>query len=220
MLVSTFVPAVILKYSGQVFSGVAGDDDWVKTLAIANRYIDAWVAEPGVDWDSLYTITTIGTVSTTDTYDLDEDIFRVSNDAGDPVVIRHSDGTTTTKFNLVSSNQLGRYTSGNYVSRYGSQLKFNRTFTATSPEYGGTIEVPGYVKPDYLVNATDEVPVDDPNWLVLVSAAEWARTDPTQAQNYPLLVGEANNAMAYMKQANRPGVQDIVRHSVARGREW
>jgi len=217
--VSQFVPAVYLKATGQIFDGETGDEDWRRILAIANRYIDAWVAEPGVEWESTYTLTDIGTISTTDLYDLDESIFRVSNDAGDPVVIRNTDGSQA-KFYLVASNQLGRYTSGNYVSRFGNQLKFNRTFTSDDIEYGGTIQVPGYVKPDYLVNANDEVPVDDPNWLVLISAAEWARTDLTQAQNYPLLIAEANNAMTAMKQANRPAVQDIVKWPVAAGNRW
>lgn len=219
MQVSQFVPATYLKATGQVFDGESGDEDWQKILAIANRYIDAWVAEPGVEWESTYVYTDIGTISTTDLYDLDESIFRVSNDAGDPIVIRNTDGSQT-KFYLVASNQLGRYTSGNFVSRYGNQLKFNRTFTSTDLEYGGTIQVPGYVKPDYLVNPNDEVPVDDPNWLVLISAAEWTRTDLTQAQNYPLLIAEANNSMTAMKQANRPAVQDIVKWPVARGNAW
>lgn len=220
MLVSTLIPAIYLKATGEVYSGTEGDDDWVKALAITNRYIDAWMAEPGVDWDSTYAITDCGTVTATDTFALDATIYRVSNDAGDPVVIRHTDGVTLTKYPLVSGNQLGRYTSGNYVSRYGSNLKFNAAFTATSPQFGGTIEVPGYVKPAYLTTGSDTVPVDDPNWLILASAAEWTRTDLTQAQNYPILVGEANNAMAAMKLANRPAVQDIFRHSVARGTEW
>lgn len=219
MQVSQFVPAVYLKATGQIFDGEAGDEDWQKILAIGNRYIDAWVAEPGVEWESTYTLTDIGTISTTDLYDLDESIFRVSNDAGDPIVIRNTDGSES-KFYLVASSQLGRYTSGNYVSRFGNQLKFNRVFSSSDVEFGGTIQVPGYVKPDYLVNENDEIPVDDPNWLVLISAAEWTRTDNTLLQSYPLLIAEANNAMTAMKQANRPAMQDIVKWPVAVGNRW
>lgn len=220
MIVSEFVPAVWLKSSGEVFDGVSGDEDWNKVLAIANRYIDTWMAEPGVDWESTYALTNIGSVSSTDTYDLDDSIYRVSNDAGDPVRINHSDGQGYTDYNLVAANQMKRYRGGNYCSRIGKSIKFARPFTATDPQYGGTVEIPGYVKPDYLVKDNDEIAIDDFNWLILTTAAELTRPDLTQAQNYSLLIAEANNAMAGMKAANAPSVIDIMKHPVARATEW
>jgi hypothetical protein len=219
MLVSTFVPACILKATGEVFSGTSGDSDWTRVLAVANRYIDSWMSEPGVDWDSTYQTTDIGTVSATDSYDLDDDIYRVSNDAGDPIRINHTDGTHT-DYDLVPASHLRRYTTQKVCSRVGRTIKFPRAFVSTDPQFGGTIEVPGYVKPDYLVNDNDEILVDDPNWLILMTAAELSRTDLTQAQNYPLLVTEANNAMRSMKRANTPQVHEIQKSPVGGGSDW
>lgn len=218
MTVETLIPAAWLKATGEVFDGETGGEDWNKALAIANRYIDAWMGEPGADWDSTYHTVDCGPVAATDTFVLDASIYRVSNDAGDPVRIVHTDGNHT-DYVLVSAGQLNRY-NDRACARIGRQLKFAKAFTETDPQFGGTLQVPGYVKPDYLVNPDDTIPIDDPNWLVLVTAAELARTDLTQAQNYPLIIGEANNAMTAMKQANRPQLQAITKYPVAQGTRW
>lgn len=220
MTVETFVPACILKATGEVFSGTSGDSDWERVLDVANRYIDSWMAEPGVDWDSTYQTVDIGTVTATDSFDLTSSIYRVSNDAGDPIRINHTDGENYTDYRLVAASQLRQFTNEYVCSRVGSQIKFPKAFTSTDVQFGGTIEVPAYVKPSYLSDDADEIPVDDPNWLVLITAAELSRTDLTQAQNYPLLIGEANNAMSAMKRANSPQVRFIPKYSAALGNTW
>lgn len=218
MLVSDFVPETFLKATGEVFDGVSGDEDWLKILSIANRKIDSWMGEPGTDWDSTYQTVDIGTVTATDTFELDETIYRLSNDSGDSVRIVHTDAQYT-DYRLVGASQLKRYTNG-VVARVGQSLKFPKAFASTDVQFGGTIEVPAFVRPDYLVNDSDEITIDDPNWLLLITAAEWTRNDLTLAQNYPVLLQEANNAMMAMKQANRPAEQQIVKSSFIRGNEW
>ena len=66
----------------------------------------------------------------------------------------------------------------------------------------GTLFVPGYYTPSPLTLATDIVPVDDPNWLVYIVAAELARNDPAKEDSFPTLTGMANELYTRMSNAN------------------
>jgi hypothetical protein len=215
-----FVPAAFLKATGQVFTGTSGDEDWVKMLAIGNFCIDLFRDEPGVDWDSTYDPgVDIGTVTATDTFDLDDSIYKLSKQPDDSVQITHTDSQIS-NYSIVKANQLKRFPDGKYCAKVGATLKFNKAFTSADPEFGGTITVPCHVAPEHLVSDSDDVPVDNPNWLVLMSAAEWVQSDITLAQNYPGILTQANEAMTAMKAANAPQFETIDRSPVARGTEW
>ena len=67
---------------------------------------------------------------------------------------------------------------------------------------GGTLTVPGYYEPESLVLSTDIVPVDDPNWLVFITAADLASNDPANEDKAPSLRGEANEFYMGMSNAN------------------
>jgi hypothetical protein len=183
--------------------------------------IDAWAAEPGVDWDELYDpAINLGIISATDTFDLDDSINKLSLQGGDWVQITHTDGVTVTNYETIPANLLKKKVYGNYCAKIGRSLKFNKAFTSSDPEYGGTLTVPGYVYPTHLAKSNDKVPVPDPQWLVTISAAQYVQTDVTLAQNYPGLVNEANALMSAMKQANGSQEASIELETVARSTEW
>jgi len=180
--------------------------------------IDAWAKED--TWNSLYDPgVDCGTISATDTFDLDDTIRVVSTEPGDYVQIVRTDGNTTS-YQTVPADELKRYTSGNYCARVGSTLVFNNAFKTTDAEYGGTLKVPAYVYADHLVNATDEVPVDDPNWLVAMTAADWTQTDLTLAQNRNDFLAEANDLMVSMKRHNSAQVNSINTPPIVNVRSW
>ena len=103
-----------------------------------------------------------------------------------------------TDYILVAPRKLKKYADG-VCARIGSTLRFARPFTADSPQLGGTLQLPVYLKAIHLVDATDEVPVDDPNWLVTRTAAEYVRNDVTRQQQFEALMSEANNLLALMR---------------------
>jgi hypothetical protein len=210
----------LLTATGENSNAVSGDDDWTKVLSLANLNIDAWAAEPSIDWVSLYSIVPIGTVTATDTFDLDSSIRKISNQEGDVIRITHTDGNHT-DYSLIPPNRLKDYSTGNYVAKIGATLVFNNAFESTDPQFGGTINVPAYLFPDHLVADSDDVPVDDPNWLVMSVAAEWARTDLTLAQNYPLILAKANELMVNMKQANGGQLNTVPKKTIPNsGQNW
>lgn len=66
----------------------------------------------------------------------------------------------------------------------------------------GALTVPGYYIPTEITAATDIVPVDDPVWLVYITASELARNDPSKDDQYPTLAGMANELYLRMSNAN------------------
>lgn len=210
MTLSELVEATYLKANGEVSTLTSTDAEYTKILQLANFYIGVWEREPGTDWNSLYSPEeSLGTVTATSTYDIPDDYLFVSDNPGDYVRIDHSDGTNYTNFTVVPANELKRYYMGNKATplnfvcaQIGQTLVFDRTFATTDPQYGGTIKTPIYFKAARLVNATDIVPVDDPNWLVLMVAADINRNDVTKQNQYPNLIAEASEAMKRMKENN------------------
>ena len=204
MIVSDFVAKVILKATGKVSTSTSGDAKWLKVLGIANTKIDDWANEPEVDWGSLYSrALSIGTVTATDTFPYNTATIRsISQTFGDPIRILHTDGKNYTDYDLVPYDTLKEFPSGTYCAVIGGNLVFNNAFQTTDPQFGGTINVPAMLYPSHLVNDTDVIPVDIPNWLVMATAAEYVRTDVTRQNQYANLAQEANQIMERMKDNN------------------
>jgi hypothetical protein len=223
---SQLIAAAYLRATGEVSTLAVGDDDYTKLTQIANFYTDTWATEPGVDWRSLYsTISVSGTVTATDTFALPSTIRKISQQDGDFVRIIHTVTTQYTDYQLVAPERLKDYTSGNYCAQEGSNLVFNAAFTTSSPEYGGTIKVPCYTFPTKFPDSplgTETVVVDNPNWLVVICAAEYSRTDITRQNLYPGLISEANDLMLAMKSANDSQLTEAHKSqvSVPNGSTW
>lgn len=222
MTTSELVSAVYLKAAGKIPAFTTGSPKWLKIVAIANNLIDAWQNEPGVDWVSLYDPEySIGTVSATDTFDLDDDVRKLSDGRDDPVRIVHSDGVRYTDYEVVPANQLRTlYQSGRYCAQVGKTIVFNKAFTSSNAEYGGTIYVPKFGFAEHIVEDDDDVPVDDPQWLVIMCAAEYVRNDIVKQNQYPNLIGEANNLMQSMKDTNDAQINTIARPWSPPGATW
>lgn len=216
------VASTYLTTNGKLPTFVSGSAKWSKILAIANNKIDVWASEEDANWNSLYDPAfSIGTVTATNTFDLDDSIHTVSDTPDDTIDIANLDGTTS-KYQTVSANKLKTYPDsvGKYCSQVGRTLRFNKTFSATDKEFGGTINVPSYLYPDHLVNNSDTVPVDDPQWLVLATAAEYVRNDLLKQNQYPNLINEANDRMEAMKLVNDEQVESVSRPWNAAGSTW
>lgn len=203
--------AIYLKWTGKTMTFGFTDTKGVKILGLMNFYQQRFANETGIDWISLYNANlSIGTVTNTDTFTLDlSTIRKLSQQEGDNVRIIWAGDTGTinnpfsfTDYELVPGDRLKDFETGYYCTRRGSSLVFNKQFLTTDPQFGGTIYVPCYTYPDTIVNPTDDIEVDDPNWLVLICAAEAARTDITRVAQYPNILGEANDCMARMKDDN------------------
>lgn len=223
MTLSELVSATILKATGKVYTGSEGDTKWNKVLGIANDLIRTWESEPGVDWTSLYQKDyEVGTVSATDTYPLDvDDVRKLSDERGDSVRIHHTDGVQYTDYAIVPADKLKQYDTTSLVcAQIGANLVFPKAFVSTDVQYGGTIKAPIYAYAETLVNSTDDVPVDNPNWLVYRCAGEYVRNDIVRQNQYPNLISEANQMMEKMRENNEAQVNYVAMPFQAGGADW
>jgi hypothetical protein len=204
MTVNEFVQRTYLLAAGKATMPAVGSTKYNKILSLGNMFTGVWANEPGIDWLSLRQTFPIGTVTATDTFSLDSTMGKVSLVEGDYVKIARTDSKTS-EYTIVPISKLYTTDTGNaqgLCARSGSSLVFRYAFTSTDGDFGGTINVPGYVQPETLVSGSDEIQVDDPDWLCFMSAAEYVRNDVTKQNQYPNLVAQANNSMTAMKERN------------------
>lgn len=223
MTITELVADAYLKATGKTTVLTTGTK-YDRIVALADFYQRRWAREPGIDWNSLYDPAfSLGTVTATDTFDIDTSSIRnLSSREGDVVRIVWSNGVGYTDYDLVSSDTLKDYSMGvtkqspfgSYATRIGNQLVFNHTFTTSDSQYGGEIFVPAYVFPEPITSDNpndDEIQVDDPDWLVTRVAAEYVRNDITRRQRYPELLAEANEIMQRMKDDNDAQISEVYR---------
>lgn len=222
MTLQELINAVMLKATGKATVLVPTNAKWEKIRGIANYYQQAWLNEPGQHWNSRYErARAVGTVSSTEEYELDDDIASISTAEGDSIYIDDKDGRRV-NFQLVGYDDLKNYPIGNYCAKLNRTLVFNNKFAEDDPCFGCTIYAPVYTTIEDLESADDDVSVDDPYWLVTICAAEYIRNDIVKQNQYGNLMAEANNLMTGMIQRNRAGQVRRVRGSFRNvgGRTW
>lgn len=223
LLVNTteLLQKALLKATGKWKTLTPADSKWDALLNIANIQIDTWAGEPYANWQSLYEPDyQVGTLSLNGTYELDEEVLGLSTGFNDYVRIKSaSNPTQYYEFKTVPPEAF-KGESDRAVARIGNAIRFRKSFTESSPELGGTILAPVFLRPEHLQKPNDEVPVDDPNWLVTMTAAMFALSKRNTESKYPLLIQEANALMAGMKANNEVQSIEVAREPVGVATEW
>lgn len=223
MTITQAVAGVYLRATGKTVVLTSGTK-YDRIVSLLDFFQRRWAREVGVDWNSLYDPAfSIGTVTATDAYDLDASTIRkLSDRERDFVRIMWTDGVGYTNYTIVDANRLKDYYFGQnkenplgfYCAQVGNQLVFNHKFTTSDAQFGGNIRVPIYGFADAITSQnpnTDEVQVNDPDWLIVICAAEFVRNDITRRQRYPELLTEANEIMERMKSDNDSQVSTVDR---------
>ncbi len=221
MTIADAITATYLKATGKT-TLASTSSKYSQIVALLDFYQRRWAREPDIGWNSLYDPQfSLGNVTATDTFDLDtSSIRRISNREGDFVTINWSDGIGFTEYGIVNHDELKQFYTGqnkenpigNVCTQIGSTLVFNHKFTSEDPQFGGTILVPIYGFPDAIDASnvdTDEVQVDDPDWLVTRSAAEFVRNDIVRRPRYPELLQESNEMMTRMIDDNDNQIDNV-----------
>lgn len=173
-------------------------------LSVINQKKDEWAKDPNESWRSLFEVRSIGTINTSSTYDLDEDFIRPS----DSVYVMV--GTDKHEFNLVTPELRDETPLAVYISGVNPQkVVFNDPISDTI--VGGSLYVPGYFLPADLTSYTQDVPVDDPNWLAMASAAEIAFNDVSYEDKSADINAKANALYTQMKSSNKRGTPTNLR---------
>jgi hypothetical protein len=218
LTIPEFVQLVNFRATSKPTPPSSGSKKYTQIITAGQFFLRSFNEEPYTDWPSLYDFRSSGTVTATDTFALDSSIKKVSQQAGDFVRIVHTDDNVS-EYDLVSVDRLYENRYNNCVAVAGRNLIFPRAFTADDAQFGGTIVVPSY---GYSVWPTDDVTdivVDDPDWLVLICAAEFVRNDLTRKSEYPNLLGEARERMTKMKENAGARIDEIYRPNFLDGGE-
>ena len=184
---------------------VVGTPDYQMWLDTINRKIAEWARDSKNTWSSLFEVREVGTVAFgTQTYELEDDFLLPANGV---TVTPLSNPTGYIKYNLVKPEERDGFYNSVYISgREPKLLTFTDTLQANGDYIGGTINLAAYFMPDELTDASDDIPVDDPYWLVYSVASELAFNDLSYSDKSPDLVGKANYVYQQMSAANRKGV--------------
>jgi hypothetical protein len=166
------------------------------------KFYKDWQTEPGVDWNSLYQTLDAGAITATDTFDIDEDIIKLSQRKGDYVRIVTT--SNTYYYKTINASRLNSNRYDHAVARVGNSLVFSKAFISTDPHIGGTLLVPCYVRLDDLTSTSDDILIDNPAWLPVVVAAQYVLSDAQLQYQYPDLLSQAQDLMNGMKLANDP----------------
>lgn len=206
-----------VAYKGNTNWPSPGAAKYLKAVIAANELYRKWALDSKVHWDSLWVLRTTGPVaSTQQAYDLDSDIFYLS----DWVYINRTDGNID-RFQVVHPE--ARNSSFNAIGAIGSDwgdpmvyltgtfahgdsnltMNFQTPFTQLTGDVGGTIEFGAYALPDPFQNPTDIILMNNPDWLVKRLAAELARNDPSKEDQVDNLMLEAQNLYDRMVKDNQ-----------------
>lgn len=179
-----------------------GDEDYTYWLSVINSKKDDFAQDIKQHWASLFDIQpAVGVIAdSTQSYALPANFLAPS----DEIYVTDTNGQRH-YFTVVKPQERSRngssevFISGNNPKK----LNFSADITVDSPLVGGSIQVPGYYRPDDMTTGTDTLPFDDPNWGVMASAAEIAFNDVVYETKAADLTAKANELYKNMAMANR-----------------
>lgn len=198
-----FIQQAYLWAVGKATPPTEGTNKHSVLLGTGNGFIEAWQNEQNTDWKSLYQRTVLTPlVTATDTFAIDPLVVRkISTNKEDTVIVTATSGKTA-EYAIVTPEQLNTYE--HVCARVGNNLVFSEAFESGSEFIGGTITMPNFGFATKLTTDVSVVPVDQPMWLVYMTAAEFVRNNDYIKQNqYPNLISMANEVMKSMKLNNK-----------------
>lgn len=188
---------IYTAYKGRVATKTPawGSDKANIAIAIANRKQREWANDTQQKWNSLFDIVDIGAISLgTFTYNAPLNYTHPS----DKALIKASDNLYEVKFTTPQKREQGKiYIHGNNPKK----MTFGGTYIESGYD-NAILQLPAYFMPDNIVESDDNIIVDDPNWLICVTAAELCRNDPSKDDQFANLLGMANDLYAKMIKEN------------------
>lgn len=189
----------------------AGTDDWDYWVRTANRIKRNLYKDTTKQWVSTYEVLELGaiTASADLSFDLDDTFIA-------PAEGCYAIGSNGSRhdFSLIHAQEVRSNVQTVFIAGQNPQtLYFSAAIAATEGYVGATLYLPAYVMPDDFKNANDTVDVDDPDWLVVATAAKLAFNDVTYEPKAGDLQNEANALYKQMVNNTRRGTAGNPRKS-------
>lgn len=204
MTVSAFLTAVNNALRGiddvTPAIGTEESDYWIQTL---NRKIDELYRNSKVLWDATWEVKSLGAISAsaTPSFNTDSGLIAPSDQ-----VYAVDTNSKKVYYDLIRPRQLpkeGRYF---YLAGNNPQVLYcTNEIEAGEDIVTGTLYLPGYYMPTEVSNSdgTDVLPLPDPYWGVIATAAEVASNDIIYEDKEANLNAKANSLYMQMVRNNR-----------------
>lgn len=186
----------------QVGDKITVDGETVRTIATitSNTVLTVTVAFDNTDSGLTFTRQIIITTGVT-AYNLHRDFIGPS----DTFYVIDTDDNRH-YFDIIKPEERKQNTQQVFISDVNPKiLNFADAIESTDNIVGGVLTLPAYYQPSDFSAGTDIIDVDDPDWLVIATAAKVASADLTYEDRAPDLSAEANALNAQMFAKNRRG---------------
>ena len=189
-----------------------GTDEWNYWIRTANRLRRNLYKDTSKQWSSTFDILDLGTIaaSAAPAFELDDTFL---SPATSPYVLKASGYRETIPMQepqSAATDTLEAYIAG----QDPAVLYLSLQILESNSLIGGTLYLPAYVMPDEITEGDQTVIVDDPDWLIVATAAELAFGDLTYEDKAETLATEAAGLKRQMTANNRKPVFGQARRTV------
>jgi hypothetical protein len=207
---------------GKSSAPALGSNKYNLLIELVDNEQKDWADEQGVQWNSLYQPITLAALiqANVATYALDMTVGDPSLYFDDKLILTPAGGGTQEYAKFIRPDQLTQYSTDLAAAIEKRNLVFSQAFSPSDALIGGTIQIPNYGYVNDLANATDIVQVDNPMYLVYMTAAAFIMNDIIKAGNYNLMLAKAAELMAKMKELNDAHYDQAVNDPVVQGMSW
>nr|DAK51902.1 MAG TPA: hypothetical protein [Caudoviricetes sp.] len=177
-----------LEATGKYVELETTNPKYLKMVQIANLMMNQWENEPAVEWRSRKKIIKIGSIdSEKDLYKLPERVLKIDRTSGRNITLKKDD-------KIVGEIEISD------IKVMGNILDLSGVITDQMSD--ADIYVPIIEKLPKVKNPDDPILIDNPYWLVFMTAAEFVRNSQTKNAQYGNIVAYAQNLMESMKAVN------------------
>nr|DAR62631.1 MAG TPA: hypothetical protein [Caudoviricetes sp.] len=177
-----------LEATGKYVELETTNPKYLKMVQIANLMMNQWENEPAVEWRSRKKIIKIGTIdSEKDIYKLPERVLKIDRTSGRSITFKKDD-------EIVGEIEIPD------IKVMGNTLDLSGVITDRMLD--SDIYVPIIEKLPKVKNPEDPILIDNPYWLVFMTAAEFVRNSQTKNAQYGNILAYAQNLMESMKAVN------------------
>lgn len=177
-----------LEATGKYVELETTNPKYLKMVQIANLMMNQWENEPAIEWRSRKKIIKIGTIdSEKDIYKLPECVLKIDRTSGRSITFKKDD-------EIVGEIEIPD------IKVMGNTLDLSGVITDRMLD--ADIYVPIIEKLPKVKNPEDPILIDNPYWLVFMTAAEFVRNSQTKNAQYGNILAYAQNLMESMKAVN------------------
>ncbi len=177
-----------LEATGKYVELETTNPKYLKMVQIANLMMNQWENEPAIEWRSRKKIIKIGTIdSEKDIYKLPERVLKIDRTSGRSITFKKDD-------EIVGEIEIPD------IKVMGNTLDLSGVITDRMLD--ADIYVPIIEKLPKVKNPEDPILIDNPYWLVFMTAAEFVRNSQTKNAQYGNILAYAQNLMESMKAVN------------------